>query len=288
MQLPVHTERNIDVSLSRWTLRVSNLLPLQQVEQKVLIFSGETTSWTSSSVFSWGKENQESKLSKWMWKKDIFLFSFYLCLHFSFEDVSSTVIAVKAVTGNTLQCRRKMGKLTSSFFFNRCSFQVLICFVFSFYSETKWSNAPKIFRIGPLVALKKSIFDFKQKYEHYYMKKKQTLRVNSSMNLITAVCAQIEWEEHSWPVDQTEATFLVELVSYCHSIHLLTRNKIKNLHKKIKTQRKSINGHFHNAGLEKSLWCQFLVEQDFKMGSKQRASKLPPRAPHFSVHQQAK
>lgn len=48
----------------------------------------------SSSVFSWRKENQQSKLSKWMWKKkDIFLFSFIYCLHVSFEDVSSTVIA---------------------------------------------------------------------------------------------------------------------------------------------------------------------------------------------------
>lgn len=169
-----------------------------------------------------------------------------------------------------------MGKLTRSFFLNRRSFQVLICFVFSFYSETKWSNASEIFCIGPLVALKKSIFDFKQKYEHYYMKKK-TLCVNSSMNLITAVCAQIEWEEHSWPVDQTETTFLVELVSYCHSIHLLTRNKIKNLHKKITTQRKSINGHFHNAGLEKACDVNFLLNRT----SKWEASKEPPpNSPH--------
>lgn len=55
------------------------------------------------------------------------------------------------------------------------------------------------------------------------------------MNLITAVCAQIEWEKHSWAADQTEATFLAELVSYCHSIHFLTQNKIK--------QQKKDNGN---------------------------------------------
>lgn len=151
-------------------------------------------------------------------------------------------------------------------------------FVFPFYSETIRNDASEIFALDPCCSEGKCFLIWTEIWTLLYgkRKKKKTLCVNSSMNLITAVCARIEWEEHSWPVDQTETTFLVELVSCCHSIHVLTYNKIKQ-------RKKKNNTHKGNSSMDvfmmPDLWglqSQFLDEQDFKMGSKQ--SLLTPRS----------
>lgn len=108
------------------------------------------------------------------------------------------------------------------------------------------------------VALKTSIFDL-NRYMNITIWKK-TLCVNSSMNFITAVCAQIEWQEHSWPVDWTEDTFLVELVTYCHSIYLTWKKKKKKKKDREKQfLQTSINGNSHDISLTKlamSLPCR--------------------------------
>lgn len=193
-----------------------------RAKQKALMFSGETTSWNSSSLFAWGTENQQSKLSNWMWKTSIFLFGSYLCLHISFEDVSSTVMAGKAEFKNTLQCCGE-GKLTGGFvLFSRCCFKIKCLDSFVFFSFTQRQCETMHLRISRWtpIALKRSIFDLSKNMDiTIWRKKKKTLCVESSMDFITAVCVQIEWEEHSWPVDPKEATFLVERVSYHHSIY---------------------------------------------------------------------
>lgn len=63
--------------------------------------------------------------------------------------------------------------------------------------------------------------------------------------------------------------FLVELVSYCHSIYLVTPKK-----KQKETKKNPLKG---NSSMDifitpdcKGLRCQFLI--DFKMGSKQRVT----------------
>ena len=63
---------------------------------------------------------------------------------------------------------------------------------------------------------------------------------------------------------------LVELVSYCHSIHVLTQNKIK--HKK-----NLIDGHFHKCRtFKKACDVNSFVEQDFKNGKQAKSLLLTP------------
>lgn len=141
-------------------------------------------------------------------KKDIFLFSFYLCLHISFKDVSSTVITVKTAT-ETLHTVFDSG----SCFSDRHSFRVKCfdSFIFAFYSETIWNNASKIFALDPRCSEEKCLNRNMNSNIWKLFFVLSSLSVISFMNLITAVCAQIEWEEHHRPVDQTETAFLVKL-----------------------------------------------------------------------------
>lgn len=111
---------------------------------------------------------------------------------------------------------------TALFFFGRCCFKIQCLDSFVFFSFTQRQCETmhlRILRWTP-IALKRSIFDLSKNMDiTIWRKKKKTLCVESSMDFITAVCVQIEWEEHSWPVDPKEATFLVERVSYRHSIY---------------------------------------------------------------------
>lgn len=128
------------------------------------------------------------------------------------------------------------GSWTSCFFLGQAfvlKFNVLILLYFVFTQRQYETMHLSFFALDPCCSEEKYFLIWTEIWTLLYEEKKQQnktkkkLCVNSSMNLITAVCAQIEWEEHSWPAGQTEATFLVELVSYCHSIHVLTQNKVK-------------------------------------------------------------
>lgn len=140
MQLPVHTERNIDVSqqMNPKSYQPAPTSVSGEELNKMSAFSQEKLHPGIPAVSSPEvKKNQQSKLSKWMWKKKIIFFYlvFIYCLQMYFEDVSSRVIAVKTVTENTLQCRRGEA---DQLLLRRQSFKVKRCdsFVFSFYSET--------------------------------------------------------------------------------------------------------------------------------------------------------
>lgn len=160
-------------------------------------------------------------------------------------------------------------------------------FVFSFYSETIWNNATEIFCVGTPLLWRKVFLIWKEIWTYMGKKhKKKTLCVNSSMNLITAVCAQIEWVEHSRPVDRTDSTLLVELVSYCHSIHILTQNEIQKKRNKNTNKQKQISRLSSMDVLtmpdSRRLRCQFRCRAGLQNGK--QAESVPPHIPpHPSV-----